>query len=26
VPMLVQRRGQPTFLALEVPKGDDSGK
>jgi serine protease Do len=23
VPMLVQRRGQPTFLALEVPPGDD---
>jgi serine protease Do len=23
VPMLVQRRGQPTFLALEVPQGDD---
>ncbi len=22
VPMLVQRRGQPTFLALEVPEGD----
>jgi len=22
VPVLVQRRGQPTFLALEVPKGD----
>jgi serine protease Do len=23
VPMLVQRRGQPTFLALEIPEGDD---
>ena len=23
VPMLVQRRGQPTFLALEVPEGDE---
>jgi serine protease Do len=23
VPMLVQRRGQPTFLALDVPAGDD---
>jgi len=22
-PMLVQRRGQPTFLALEVPEGDE---
>ena len=25
VPMLVQRRGQPTFLALEVPPADDGG-
>jgi serine protease Do len=23
VPMLVQRRGQPTFLALDVPSGDE---
>jgi serine protease Do len=23
VPMLVQRRGQPTFLALEIPPEDD---
>jgi serine protease Do len=26
VPMLVQRRGQPTFLALEIPRRDDGAK